>query len=101
MLSVWSLQTRPNMQADKYVSGCNTFKVEINRITLLGGDVRSLAQIYWHTLQLYGYLEIRLTFPDMLTIELLSYCQTVLYSSLFRVMIKRNDFVPWSNILLS
>lgn len=46
MLSVWSLQTRPNMQADKYVSGCNTFKVEINRITLLGGDVRSLAHIY-------------------------------------------------------
>lgn len=45
MLSVWSLQTRPNMQADKYVSGCNTFKVEINRITLLGGDVRLLTHL--------------------------------------------------------
>lgn len=55
MLSVWSLQTRPNMQADKYVSGCNTFKVEINRITLLGGDVRSLAQIYWHLAALWWF----------------------------------------------
>lgn len=46
MISVWSLQTRLNMQADKYVYGCNTFKVEINRITLHDGDVRWLAQNY-------------------------------------------------------
>lgn len=52
MISVWSLQTRPNMQADKYVSGCNTFKVEINRITLLGGvDYRTVVLLSNSTVQ--------------------------------------------------